>query len=645
MYPVSVIRKSAKWSALVVLLVFLLVPHAAWVGLSNYGLLKNSLVLLCAMAWMAGCLIIGRMPLFSKRFIGSLAAAFTLLLIPLFWAIDPFAGLGRVGQVLLILLFGLGAGALVRGHPKEVRTLLISAAVSSLVCCLHAFLQLWVGFDFPEQVRAPAAAFSNRNLLVHWLVLLWPGSLALSLSKEGVSLRALGMASALCTVVVILQMGAKAGLLALGVEGCVLLLINRFRVLTAAREMGRLKQAITGAVLIMVVPSSVLLWQMGHKRMGSVETEAFWRSDVSASVESRTSTWKNALQLLRDHPFGIGMAQFERIYPLYESEEQEWSPSLTRRQGHLHNDWLQLIVEGGVLMVPLLMIGLWLYAKALLRFAEARGLQVSGVQLQEFALCGIAGAMIISVFSFPHQSHLSLFLFFFFLGVVGAKASERDSTLTMSKPLKWALALIWVVSSGVLSNAQIRQIRADHLYYRLSGAFFEGNNKELETLGQRVLHLWPRHFMTQDLLGRGAIQTGDFEHGLELFNDLLKRWPHDPSYRYHQALALAGKGDSKSAVMVLHDLVQRYPENGALHFLYGTQLFACGEYEWAYTAFYEATRATPESALYAHNCGVAAELAGWNERAIEAYTYALKVDPEHRVSSRRLKALSSLKRE
>lgn len=641
--PILVMRKLSKVSVFLVSAVFLLVPHAAWIGLSTYGLLKNSLVLLSAMAWLAACLIVGRVPVLSRRLTGYLGATFAFLLIPLIWAIDPVAGFGRTGQVLPVLLFGLGAGALLKGHSNEVRTVLILATLSSLVCSLHASMQLWAGLDIPEQVRAPAAAFSNRNLLVHWLVLLWPASVLLSLSKERLGLRLLGMVSALCPLVLLIQIGSKAGLLALGAQGCVLLMINKSSVLTVARGMGRVKQAVTGGSFILVVFTGVLFWKLGQQRMESLQTEAFWRSDVSVSVDSRISTWKNALLILRDHPFGIGMGQFERIYPLYESEGEEWSTNLTRRQGHLHNDWLQLIVEGGVLMVPLLMMGLWLYAKVLFRCLESRGLQNSGTQLHVFALGGMAGGIIVGLFSFPHQSQLSLFLFFLFLGILGAKGSEKDASMTMNRSIRGALALVWFLSCGILLNAQVRQIRADYLYYRLSSAFFSGNDKELETLGNRVVQLWPRHFMAQDLLGRGAIRAGDYDEGLEHFKDLLQRWPNDPSYRYHQALALAGKGDSASAVMVLYDLVQTYPGNGDLNFLYGTQLFACGEYEWAYAAFYKATLVTPENALYAHNCGVAAELAGWNERAIEAYVYALKIDPEQTVSSNRLKALRSLK--
>jgi len=62
-----------------------------------------------------------------------------------------------------------------------------------------------------------------------------------------------------------------------------------------------------------------------------------------ADDTSRISMWKDGLALLKDHPLGIGLNNFKQVFPVY----RVISDSLTGRAIHLHNDYLQLLIESG----------------------------------------------------------------------------------------------------------------------------------------------------------------------------------------------------------------------------------------------------------------------------------------------------------
>ncbi len=58
---------------------------------------------------------------------------------------------------------------------------------------------------------------------------------------------------------------------------------------------------------------------------------------------SRISMWKDGLALLKDHPLGIGLNNFKQVFPIY----RVLSDPFAGRAIHLHNDYLQLLIESG----------------------------------------------------------------------------------------------------------------------------------------------------------------------------------------------------------------------------------------------------------------------------------------------------------
>lgn len=622
---------------------FLLVPHLAWVGLADYGLLKDLAVMLLALLWWGAFMDGGTLSWLRSRMwpwgwvgLGSIS-------VPLAWAPDPLAGLGQLAFWALVAVFGIACGRHIAASPQRGRALLGVIAVSAAITSVLGLGQLFGIIDWPEQVRAPAATFSNRNVAAHWLVVAWPATLILLAGARTVLGRIAALATVLLVPVLLILSGSKAGVGILVFQSGVLLWLSRPPIGDGAAIRWR-RVFRWGGGIFFFGAIGLYLWQDGASRMEEMGGERFWRPTLRESASTRVEASAAAWRMLLDRPLGVGAGQFERIYPRYESTGSDWSPNLTRRQGALHNDWLQLMVEGGVLLIPILGLSAAVFGRSLWRAGRDRRHAQEPDPSPRFAFAVLTGLGVLGLVSFPFQGGLTLFAAFFMVGVLSfsRKESPDESTGWPSQRdrrhqgWRWALTLAMLGTGGWLA---VKQVVADALFYRQAGAYARGDMDLVESYGLALSKWWPRHEKGADLLGRIWLKEGDFARAEMVYAQLLERWPEDPAYLYHESLALAGLGKPAEALVRLEPLAQRYSGEASLHFLLGTQRFGVGDFNRAYVAFHEAARLDPGNSLYAHNTGVAAERAGWPTLAIEAYTYALRLNPQNEISRQRLEAL------
>ena len=63
---------------------------------------------------------------------------------------------------------------------------------------------------------------------------------------------------------------------------------------------------------------------------------------LDRSASSRLSLYLTGLEVVRDHPwFGVGLGAFQEVFPAYQKTEPGFLID------HLHNDWLELLIEAG----------------------------------------------------------------------------------------------------------------------------------------------------------------------------------------------------------------------------------------------------------------------------------------------------------
>ncbi len=131
-----------------------------------------------------------------------------------------------------------------------------------------------------------------------------------------------------------------------------------------------------------------LLGALGVLAVVALDIERF--NPFGASSGVRLRTWASALAMLRDHPLGIGLDQFGRLYPQYISPELAGTNEINT--AHPHNLLLDLALRMG----PLGLVAFaWLIARLLAdaRRAIARGDDgMRGAELGPPLMAGVAAA-------------------------------------------------------------------------------------------------------------------------------------------------------------------------------------------------------------------------------------------------------------
>jgi O-antigen ligase len=172
-----------------------------------------------------------------------------------------------------------------------------------------------------------AGVFANRNHLASLLYVSLPFLIYLATFRGKGILAGLGM---LCVLLILLAAGSRAGAL-IGIA--VMVLSTLFLSLRSRVGLG----AIAGLVAI-----------LGIYAMGS------WTLLESRGIEdlSRMQMARTTMEGIgQNWLFGVGFGTFARAYPIY----QDTSEIVRNYVNHAHNDFLELIFEGGILSVVLLL--------------------------------------------------------------------------------------------------------------------------------------------------------------------------------------------------------------------------------------------------------------------------------------------------
>jgi len=140
--------------------------------------------------------------------------------------------------------------------------------------------------------------------------------------------------------------------------------------------------------------------------------ERFLRISKDAS---RLDYWRDSLVIIKDHPFGVGLATFRQVFPVYNvSTISETTPY------YAHNDYLQLLVETGWIGFAALVGGFYIFLVRSFRKVRQMRLQADplGFFLAVGALSGLVSIAFHSFFDFNLQMPANCVYFVMLMGIV-----------------------------------------------------------------------------------------------------------------------------------------------------------------------------------------------------------------------------------
>jgi O-antigen ligase len=130
---------------------------------------------------------------------------------------------------------------------------------------------------------------------------------------------------------------------------------------------------------------------------------------------TRLDIWRDSLAMIKDNPFGIGLAAFKRVFPVYNLSNFSGSQFI-----YLHNDYLQLLVETGWIGFLTLAGGFYIFlVKSILK---VRKMRLQSDPMRYFvaigALSGIVSIAFHSFFDFNLHMPANAVYFVMLMGLV-----------------------------------------------------------------------------------------------------------------------------------------------------------------------------------------------------------------------------------
>jgi len=219
---------------------------------------------------------------------------------------------------------------------------LIEAVYGLIQALVPTLGVLWV--DYVQAYMGSArGTFINRNHFAGFIEMVWPLALGFTLAQGG-----WGQGYTLKKILASERLNRQA-LLALGIVVLLLsLLFSKSRAGIAGASLGFLTfilLARSGSkgmfrytwLLLVGIVGMLVVYSMAIG-VGPITERFFTLSDG----DSRLDFWRDSLPIIKDHPLGIGLRNYEKVFPVYNV-----SMLADKRLEYAHNDYLQLLIETG----------------------------------------------------------------------------------------------------------------------------------------------------------------------------------------------------------------------------------------------------------------------------------------------------------
>jgi O-antigen ligase len=242
------------------------------------------------------------------------------------------------------------------------------------------------------------------------------------------------------------------------------------------------------------------------------------------NIQIRKIRWMNTLQMIEDHPLGIGPGRFSLIYPTYHAAYQR-DPESTEQMvvRSPHNDYLRLTAEIGLQGLVWLLVTL---AALFCRKQRNGGMPAPDSPVADLSLGVLLFTTGLALFAFPFENAYPFYATAVFLGIyLSIKTPNSKPLPYLTVGFGFAACIVGVLGFGYAASRYIEVIRADDL--------------EVNAFACRW---FPSNWWTCVQAGHLALEKGDSHRAEKIAIRLLSESP-DNSYGTNLlVLALKAQG-------------------------------------------------------------------------------------------------------
>jgi tetratricopeptide (TPR) repeat protein len=601
------------------------------------GMLIQVGALLMVLAWLGGAIRSGTLTLRPSPLLLALAAWLAWCGVALAYAPNRYEGYWYLLRWLPALPI-VAIGAAVLREPSWRRTLLLAIGISGALAALLGTIQQLTGWSPVEQVQPPSSTFANRNMAVDFVVLTLSLAVGWALDAPRQWQRLLAAAAVLVSLFFIAATGCRAGWMSAALQGILWagFLAWRWwrrREPDLPRRMAWVAAAALVAVTVAMFTPEVrkVIVRRASIPVGQVIEQVqnpAPGSERESSVVWRIRTWRNTLSMIHDHwLLGVGLGNHKVRYPMFHRRGVVVKTFDEKRQlAHVHNDFLQLWAETGV--VGFLLLLAMLAAAGHAYRANFARIIPDWPSLTWAIPASAAGFMVVAFFSFPLYRAAPPLAMAILLAVVAAADAPPLRPRRIPRGLAVAGALLTAaVLAGYLFWAS-HFLRADRLHRLVISADAARRWDLVVQFGREALRHDPWRLKTQFYVGRALAESRRSPEAIEALEGVLVAYPHYLNAWYNLGLAYGNAGDDDNAIRAYREVIAIKPDFSLAHNNLGCIELKLGDVDAADASFRAAAGAAPNNALAWNNLGLTAFRRKAHAEAAEHFAQAIALDPK-----------------
>jgi len=351
------------------------------------------------------------------------------LSIPLSHALsmDPYTTRFLLVRLLVYVLFFAGCLTFINNGSRFRRVVLLIVIFGAVIAFLGIMQRLAnpTGIYGLRETRqaVPFGPFVNQHHFAAFMEMTVGVTLGLIFGGvEGREKKALLAFAAVLMAIVIVWTGSRGGLIGFISTVVLVIAVNLFAKPSegsGAQPKAKLLLTIGGVGLIFMALGAVLFLGGADQLLRGIGI-----NNPSGDVTTgRAHFWPIALRVFTEHPLvGAGLDAFSVTYPAHDT----WNGTLRVEQAH--NDYLQMLADGGIIGFACVLAFIYLlFSKTLSTIRSVDGFRRAAAV---GALAGCFGVMVHSFFDFPLRTPSNAFFFLMLasLATVSIADDEGDHT-------------------------------------------------------------------------------------------------------------------------------------------------------------------------------------------------------------------------
>jgi hypothetical protein len=259
--------------------------------------------------------------------------------------------------------------------------------------------------------------------------------------------------------------------------------------------------------------------------------------------------------MIKDHFWiGVGLGNLKIHHPPYHHRvTPEISYMVHSQLAHIHNDYLQVFAELGLIGVILLGWFFYLFFRAMVHLHLT-----AASHHVHFRLIGIEvaifGLLVNACFSFPFQRAIPPFILMTILGLINSYHTESKKN-SYEIESKWVIVFAIIVVSIVfawLIRFHDSNIKCDRHFYQIDRLEKLKKWRGVIAAGKKAYEYNPDRVKILSHVGRAYVQLGEYQSAVAVLKKVLEAYPNFINSLLNIGVAYHEIGDDPRARPACH---------------------------------------------------------------------------------------------